>query len=189
MSGTARQKVVLAETETSRVSLHNFFGRSKVNGANIEKLLAALKAHTKPVRTASLGVIGKDHFFLMMEAAGGDPKTFTYQLNTFEDDGVPYVVEFAFGVLGAGLTASGRGPNRITVTGVNCSPGINNPFRQIGRQGAGLDTLLSELHAGSTEPVIAALHVICARITYTDRGKSAIVIDGEAKGIYHDDEK
>ena len=95
-------------------------------------------------------------------------------LNTFEDDSVPYVVEFAFGLLGAGLTASGRGPNRITVTGVNCSPGINNPFRQIGRQGAGLDTLLSELHAGSTEPVIAALHVICARITYTDRGKSAI---------------
>jgi hypothetical protein len=190
MSGTAKQKAVLAETGTSHVSLHDFFGRSKANSANIEKLLAALKAHTAPVKTASLGVIGKDHFFRMMEAAGGDTKTFNYQLRLFEADGVPHVVEFAFGVLSAGLTAGApRGPTRITVTGVNCSPGIRNPFQQIGRNGAGLDTLLAELNASSTEPVIAALHLICPRVSYTDRGKSAIVIDGESKGIYHDDEE
>jgi DNA topoisomerase VI subunit B len=190
MSGTAKQKAVLAATGASRVPLHDFFGRSKVNSANIEKLLAALKVHTKPVRAASLGVIGKDHFFRMMEAAGGDPKTFNYQLRLFETDGVPHVVEFAFGVLSAGLNVGLRlrGLTRITITGVNGSPGINNPFRQIGHNGAGLDTMLAELHASATEPVIAALHLFCPRVTFTDRGKSAIVIDGEAEGIYHDEE-
>jgi DNA topoisomerase VI subunit B len=98
MSATAKQKAVLAETGASRVSLYDFFGRHKINSANIEKLLAALKRHTKPVKTAALGVIGKDHLFRMMEAAGGEPKTFTYGVDQFETDGVPHVVEFAFGI-------------------------------------------------------------------------------------------
>jgi DNA topoisomerase VI subunit B len=181
MSGTAKQKAVLAATGASRVKLYDFFGRHKINSANVEKLLAALKRHTKPVKTAALGVIGKDHLFRMMEAAGGEPKTFTYGVDQFETDGVPHVVEFAFGIKKVGLTASPRVHSRTTVTGVNCSPGIRNPFQQIGRNGAGLDTMLSDLNASSTEPAIVVLHLICPRVTYTDRGKSAIVIEGESK--------
>jgi hypothetical protein len=188
MSGSAKQKAVLAAVGASRVSLHDFFGRDKADRDNISKLLAALKAHTKPIRSASLGVIGKDHLFRMMEAAGGEPKTFDYQLRLSATDGLPNVVEFAFGVQSAGLDVGGRRPSgRITVTGVNNSPGIGNPFRSIGRGGYGLDTMLAELHASATEPVIAALHLTCPRVTFTDRGKSAIVIDGEAEGIYDDD--
>jgi hypothetical protein len=123
---------VLAETGTSHVSLHDFFGRSKANSANIEKLVAALKRHTKPVKTAALGVIGKDHLFRMMEAAGGEPKTFTYGVDQFETDGVPHVVEFAFGIKKVGLTASPRVFSRTTVTGVNCSPGIRIRFNRSG---------------------------------------------------------
>ena len=78
MTGTAKQKAVLAETGASHVSLHNFFGLHKANTKNIQKLLASLKKHTKPVRPADLGIIGQEHFFARMEAAGGDPKTFKY---------------------------------------------------------------------------------------------------------------
>ena len=63
MSSTAKQKVVLAETGASHVSLHNFFGRHKANTDNIAKLLASLQKHTKPVRPAELGMIGKEHFY------------------------------------------------------------------------------------------------------------------------------
>src|SRR5258708_34628230 len=77
MSGSAKQKMVLAETGASHVSLHDFFGRHKANGDNIAKLLASLQRHSKPVKPAQLGVIGKAHFYRMLEAAGGDPKTFT----------------------------------------------------------------------------------------------------------------
>jgi len=53
-----------------------------------------------------------------MEAAGGDPKTFTYNRRAGEADGVPRVTEFAFGIHRDGLTA-GRGPSRKVITGVN----------------------------------------------------------------------
>ena len=46
-SGTAKQKIILAETSASHVSLHDFFGRKKANTDNIAKLLAAIKRHTK----------------------------------------------------------------------------------------------------------------------------------------------
>ena len=178
MTGTAKQKAVLAETGASHVSLHSFFGLHKANTANIAKLLAALKKHTKPAQPADLGVVGKDHLHRLMEAAGGDPKTFTYNRSFGETGGVPRIVEFAFGIHRDGLTVA-RGPSRKVITGVNWSPGINNPFRQLGRGGAGLDEILSEVRANTSQPVIAVLHLACPRVAYTDRGKSAIVVEGE----------
>jgi hypothetical protein len=118
----------------------------------------------------------------------GDPKTFTYNRAFDEtDDGVPYVSEFAFGVHRDGLIA-GRGPRRKEITGVNWSPGIKNPFRELGRGGAGMDTILSEVRANISQPVIVALHLACPRVAYTDRGKSAIVVEGKAEGYDHDED-
>ena len=180
-SGTAKQKIILAETSASHVSLHDFFGRKKANTDNIAKLLAALKRHTKPVRPAHLGIIGKAHLYRMMEMAGGDPETFTYNRTIGETGGVPRVIEFAFGIHRAGLDGS-NGPRRKVITGVNWSPGINNPFRQLGRGGESLDGVLAEVRANTTQPVLAVLHLACPRVAYTDRGKSAIVVEGGADG-------
>jgi hypothetical protein len=180
MTGTAKQKAVLAETGASHVSLLNYFGLHKANAKNIAKLLASLKKNTKPVQPADLGVIGKDHLYRMMEAAGGDPKTFTYNRTFGETAGIPRVVEFAFGVHRDGLRNSGHAPSRTAITGVNWSPGINNPFRQLGRSGEGLDGILSDFRANITQPVIAMLHLACPRVAYTDRGKSAIVVEGDS---------
>ena len=59
MTATAKQKLVLAETGASHVSLHNYFGLHKANTANIAKLLASIQKHTKPVKAAELGIIGQ----------------------------------------------------------------------------------------------------------------------------------
>ena len=179
MSATAKQKKVLFETGASHVSLHRFFGTERTNNENIGKLLTALQKHTKPVRPVHLGVIGKDHFYRLMETSGGDPRTFTYNRSFGETRGIPRVVEFAFGLHRDALSG-GRGPTRKVITGVNWSPGINDPFRQLGRGGVGLDTVLSEVRANTSQPVIAVLHLACPRVAYTDRGKSAIVVEGEA---------
>lgn len=172
-------KKVLAETGASHVSLHNFFGLHKANTANIKKLLTALKRHTKPVRPAELGVIGQAHLYAMMETAGGEPKTFSYTPRFGVSDGVPRVIEFAFGIHRDGLDA-GNGPGRRLITGVNWSPGINNPFRSIGKSGDGLDAILEEVRARDAS-VICCLHVARPRVAYTDRGKSAIVVEGEVE--------
>jgi Histidine kinase-, DNA gyrase B-, and HSP90-like ATPase len=181
LSSTAKQKAVLEQIGASYVPLHDFFGRRKANGDNHARLLAALQKHSKPVRPAQLGVIGKGHLHRLMEAAGGDPKTFTYKRSYGETNGVPRVVEFAFGIHRDGLTA-GQGPSRKFITGVNWSPGINNPFRHLGRSGEGLDAIMAEVRANTAQPVIAVVHLACPRVAYTDRGKSAIVVEGNVTG-------
>jgi hypothetical protein len=177
LSSTTKRKLVLAETGASHRSLQDFFGRDKANRSNIAKLLAAIRKYSRPVKPAHLGIIGRDHFFRMMEAAGGEPKTFTYQRRMGEQDGLPRVIEFAFGVYRDGLTGA-KGLRGKVITGVNWSPGINNPFRQLGRDGVGLDAILEKARAGANQPIIAALHYACPRVAYTDRGKSAIVVEG-----------
>ena len=181
LSSTGKQKAVLEEIGASHVLLHSFFGRHKTNSNNISKLLVALQKHSRPVRPAQLGVIGKVHLYRVMEAAGGDPKTFTYNRSDGETNGVPRVVEFAFGIHRDGLAAGGHAPSRKFITGVNWSPGINNPFRQLGRSGAGLDGILAEVRANASQPVIAVLHLACPRVAYTDKGKSAIVVEGDVR--------
>jgi DNA topoisomerase VI subunit B len=181
MSSTAKQKEVLAETGASHVSLHRFFGLRKANTGNIAKLLASLQKQSKPVQPAELGIIGKQHFYRLMEAAGGDPKTFTYNRKLGETNGIPRVIEFAFGIHRDGLTARSSGPTRKFITGVNWSPGINNPFRQLGRSGEGLDAILANVRANTSQPVIGVLHVACSRVAYLDRGKSAIVVEGDVE--------
>jgi DNA topoisomerase VI subunit B len=187
MSGTAKQKAVLAETGASHVSLFDFFGHDRVNKENVARLLAALKQHSKPVPPTHLGIIGKAHLYRMMEAAGGDPRTFTYNRSLGETGGLPRVVEFAFAIHRQGL-AAGKAPSRKIITGVNWSAGINNPFRQLGRNGESLDAILSEVRANTSQPVIAALHLACPRVNYTDRGKSALVVEGDGSTANDEEE-
>jgi DNA topoisomerase VI subunit B len=189
MTATAKQKLVLVETGASHVSLHNYFGLHKANTENIAKLLASIQQHTKPVKAVELGRIGKEHLYRMMEIAGGDPKTFTYTPSLGENNGVPRVIEFAFGIHRNGLDAGGQAPQRKIITGVNWSPGIKNPFRQIGHGGDGLDAILSEVRATTSQPVIAVLHLACPRVAYTDRGKSAIVVEGDVREDSNDQEE
>jgi DNA topoisomerase VI subunit B len=179
MSGTAKQKAVLAETDSSYMSLHRYFGVQKAKAENIENLLAAIKRHTKPVRPAALGIIGQPHLFARMEAAGGEPKTFKYVRSFGVAGGLPRVVEYAFGIHRGGLTEDGSGPRRMEISGVNWSPGIRNPFLKLGRGGESLDSVLAGVRANTEAPIISMLHVACPRIQYTDRGKSAIVVEGE----------
>jgi hypothetical protein len=75
--------------------------------------------------------------------------------------------------------AEGSGPRRIEISGVNWSPGIRNPFLKLGRAGESLDSVLARVKANTEAPIISMLHVACPRVQYTDRGKSAIVVEGE----------
>jgi hypothetical protein len=168
MTGTAKQKTVLAETNSSHTTLHRYFGVRKANTENLAKLLASIKAHTKRVKPATLGIIGKDHLYQRMEGAGGDPRTFTYNRALGITAGIPRVTEFAFGLYREGL-GTGNEPSRKIIRGVNWSAAINDPFRQIGQK------------ANTSQPIILALHVAKAHVAYTDRGKSAIVVEGEGQ--------
>ena len=174
------QRRILNEVGCSHQSLSAFFGVERVNHAGVAKLLAAMKQHSKPVRPAQLGIIGEKHFKARFLKAGGALDTFKYQLRKDVRDGVPHVVEFAFGLHETGLTG-GASASRLFVTGANWSAAIANPFRRFGATGEGLEATLQKVRANSNQPVICALHLASARLQFADRGKSSIILTDGAE--------
>jgi hypothetical protein len=181
LSATAVQRKILVEVGCSHQSLPGFFGVEKVNSAGIARLLAAMKKYSKPVAPQLLGVIGAPHLEGRFLAAGGNADTFKYQCRKGVTDGVPYVVEFAFGLHQSGLTQDGFPVSRVSVAGANWSAAIGNPFRRFGSTGEGLESTLALVRANAGEPVICALHLASARLQFADRGKSSIILTDYAR--------
>jgi DNA topoisomerase VI subunit B len=181
LSSTAVQHRILAEVGCSHQSLAQFFGVDRANREGIAKLLAAMRRYSKPVAPKHLGVIGVEHLKQRFLAAGGNIETFKYQCRKgMTPDGIPYVVEFAFGMHQSGLSQDGVGVSRKFVTGANWSAAINNPFRAFGSTGEGLESALAKVRANASQPVICALHLASANIQYADRGKSSIILTDNA---------
>jgi hypothetical protein len=135
----------------------------------VASLLGTMKAHSRPVKSKQLGLIGEAHLRARFEAHGCATKSFKYT-RTLVKDGLPSVIEIAF------AACNDQKRSRRLVTGVNWSPGIGNPFRQLGKHGESLDRALVDLSASADEPVVVFLHMACPRVRYTDRGKSAVVL-------------
>jgi len=179
-SRSAVQQKVLAEVGCSHQSLAQFFGVDQVNRTGITKLLTSMQKHSKPVAPKHLGIIGAEHFKRLFLASGGNEDTFKYQQRKgLTNEGIPYVVEFAFGLHQAGLK-QGTTVTRKFITGANWSVAISNPFRRFGSTGEGLESTLAKVRANASQPVICALHLACARIQYADRGKSSIILTDDA---------
>ncbi len=171
LAGTAKQRAVLDSVRASRVALPDYFANG-INLPRIGKLLAEMQANSRPVKPRDLGLIGEAHLRACFIASGADEKTFRYSKQFVVTDDLPQVIEVAFGYCP-------DGNRRKIVTGVNWSPGINNPFRVLGRYGQSLHTYLSEQRAGDPdEPITLVIHMACPRIDHTDRGKSALVVSG-----------
>jgi DNA topoisomerase VI subunit B len=182
LSGSAVQRKILAEVGCSHQSLAEFFGVERVNRSGIAKLLTAMQRHSKPVKPKHLGTIGREHFKQRFLEAGGNADTFKYELrkNT-TDDGIPYMIEIAFGLHQSGLTTPSAAVPRSFITGANWSVAIANPFRSFGATGEGLENTLGKLRTDARQPVICAVHLASAHIQYADRGKSAIVLTDDAE--------
>ena len=173
LTASAKQKAVLEATGLSRTNLSHLANGHGLDHEIVENLLVSMQQHTKPVKPVQLGVIGKDHLVKRFQDMGCEMESFRYKkVAEVDDDGLPTVVETAFGWRGEESEEERR-----IITGLNWSPGIVNPFRTLGdTYGDGLGALLERQHAGENEPIIFFLHCACPRIAYTDRGKSAVVM-------------
>ena len=175
LKGSHKQKNVLEATGLSRSLLSDLHNGDVLDRVSIAKLLEVMKAETVPVKPKALGIIGKGHLSDYCARLGGEMESFEYRkFLDITPSGAPRVIEAAF-CWCPKLSA------RHLVTGVNWSPALLNPFREIGQHGESLDTILSDQRAGRYEPVIIILHMACARVDYTDRGKSAVVMEGAEK--------
>jgi DNA topoisomerase VI subunit B len=193
LSGSVKQKAVLNATALARAKLSDLTCDGRLDMQRIGTLLDAMKKQTRPVKPRRLGVIGEEHFKKRFEAVGCELKTFKYQKQLGEAEGVPYVLEFAFGYCpdldaledtveeDEGYTYHANVRRRL-VTGVNWSPGIVNPFRQLGALGKSCDTVLAEQRIALDDPVILVLHCAYPRVEFADRGKSSIYLKDDNDG-------
>ena len=175
LSGSTKQKAVLADTGMSRAPLASLFDASDGSPRrdDIARLLAACQKHARTVKPKALGVIGRDHLLTCFRAAGVHEESFKYQMATGEADGLPWIVESAFGF------CPNSSAGRRIIAGVNFSVGIDNPFRSFRRYGGeGLEAHLNQLRAAADEPIVVVLHFACPRVEFTDRGKTAVILPG-----------
>ena len=172
LSGSAKQKRVLDATGLSRLNLSALADGNGIKSYIVKELSAAMRDHTKPVKPAALGVIGKQHLEHRFKDAGCDMESFQYRkVARFDDFGLPYVLEVVFGYCPSFT-------HYRLITGVNWSPGIRNPFNQLGNTGQGLTSVLHQQEVDPDDPVMFFMHCAYPRVEYTDRGKSTVIIKG-----------
>ena len=92
LSSTAKTKAICDGLGLSRRSLADVV----TDPALVAGLLDAMKAGARPVKPKDLGIIGREHLLKRFIAAGAQEDSFDYQMNAFEHDGLPYVIEVAF---------------------------------------------------------------------------------------------
>jgi DNA topoisomerase VI subunit B len=169
LSGTAKQKTILATLPVAGVHLRDLVKNGDVDHQAITALLDAMQRESRPVKPAALGVLGEELLTAWLQQQPGGATTVTYTKTAGLDDesGRPFVVETAFGV------RQDNGPLRL-ITGINWAPTLVDPFRALNDYGLSLDGLLGRLHLQETHPVTFVLHLACPHLNYTDRGKSSL---------------
>ena len=168
LTATAKQKRVLEATGLARERLSSLVHGCDLDHPQIERLLQVMKNESKPVKPMSLGIIGEEHFRKRFGKLGCAMESFQYVRRAEVEDGLPELLEVAFGYVPSE-------PKRRLVSGVNWTPGILNPFRELGSSGHGMERVLSDLRVDDDEPVIVLMHLATPRPQYLDRGKSSVV--------------
>ena len=172
LTGSQKRTKVLNDCGLKRVHLSEFDVGGRLDSPRIEALLKSMQRHARSVRSPRLGIIGESHLRARLLDMGVLPKSFRYA-RKLSRDGLPWVLESAFGWLGDAAEEQRR-----IYAGANWSAAIKNPFRSFGSSGEGLEATLTELRVGAHEPIVFVLHLAHLRVEYTDRGKSALVVKG-----------
>jgi hypothetical protein len=182
LTGSAKRTQVLEACGLKRARLSCFVVDGRLDDAGVAKLLAVMQAHSRPVKSRRLGIIGPHHFMARFKQLGIVAESFGYQ-KMLAKDGLPQVLETVFAYRGDNAVNE-----RLIYSGANWSAAIKNPFQSFGTSGEGLEAALNQQRVGRAEPVIFAIHAAQPRIEYTDRGKSALVVHADAYDQDGDDE-
>jgi DNA topoisomerase VI subunit B len=162
LASTAKSKAVVDVIEASRETLADFVTDSEFHvRARAAALLDCMRRTSEPIEPKRLGVIGQWHLFQTMVSCGAVEASLRYKREAFTYEGLPYVIEAAFG-------HAPESAHLLTVAGLNFSPTVGDqPFGY-------LYELLEERWIGGDDPVIVCVHMTAPRFTFRDKGKSTI---------------
>jgi DNA topoisomerase VI subunit B len=170
LTAMAKQKKLLAELGMARTSLEALVIDGRLDRDQLDRLLKAMQTESRPVHATALGVIGKDHLLARLPLTDLGRESFTYRKRVNDDPGNPRVAETAFAFDEEAFSG------RLLLIGLNNSAALSEAgaFRELGVDGLG--GLLGRQYAGSDAPIAFVLHLTGARLSFTDRGKSAVAL-------------
>jgi len=177
LKSTQKTAEIVKQLALARVTLADLL-RAPDCGGSIYGLLEEMQAATKPVNANALGRLGGDHVTEIAHWCGvSDHAKVEYVKETFEAGGLPDVAEVAFAYFGTDEDEDGESLSRVLITGLNFSPAITDPFRDLGSGFKGsLDTLLAAQRADADDPVFVFVHVASPRFAFVDKGKTAVAL-------------
>ncbi len=168
LSSTAKQKKVTDWMGLSGAYLHDLVVGDDIDPRMAGALLSTMQRESRPVKPQLLGIIGEQHITYHLSGSYNEPESIRYKMIKGTADGLPFVLEVAFGVYTAEYSDN-RGDRFV---GLNWSPAIRSPMGELNR-------IFSEMRVDSFDPVNVVVHLACPRLEFTDRGKSRLDLPGE----------
>jgi len=161
LSATSKQKIVTGAAGLAGQTLGDLVTAGDLDTEKLRSLLGYMQENSRAVKPSMLGVIGQPHIGRWMLEQGVADDSIEYRCKMGVFDGLPYVLEMAFGV------ARDENARRRVVTGLNWTPALRTPFTD-------LNTVMGECQVHSNDQVIVAVHLACPKLDFTDRGKSRV---------------
>ena len=135
------------------------------------RFLDAMKGHCKPVEPARLGVLGRAHLEKVLTQRGAGAVKYR-KVADFDEHGLPFVVEVAFGVKKGSDREEDQeehtADRRRLIVGMNWSPVLKIPATSIE------DVLGNQCLVGRNDPVVYLLNMAHPHFEFTDHGKGAL---------------
>jgi len=161
LSRTAVQKKVTEEAGLHGALLSELVKDADIDLSLVERLLSAMKEHSKPINPKLLGIIGQEHLTTrMVEDHGVEASSIKYIRKVGVDPLEPYILEVALGIYRKELETR----ERTLITGLNWSPTMRNPIYAI-------DEALQEMRIDSYDPMCVVVHIAKPHFEFTERGK------------------
>ncbi len=171
LSGAVKQKRV-ASALGSTSHLDDLVDMAdEIDAGKIHTLLQAMRSESRPIKPRALGAVGEAHLrHWLVEHCNAEPGTITYKKAEGMVDGLPFIVEAAFGIYAEEYLHL----EAQRFLAFNWSPTLK-PVSSIVE-------LLGENRVDSFDPVVVWVHVICPRLDFTDRGKTTPAFPDEIRG-------
>ena len=166
LSSTVKRKLVTDDLDLSRSYLTDLVVDGALDRGTIADLLDTMQENSKPVKPKALGIIGEDHINGWMQTHFQTGESFQYKKIMGDPDGLPFILEAAFGVMGGDMAESAF----IKTNALNWTPTISTPWD---------NWRFSDTHISWSDPVHLFIHLACPRLDFTDRGKTRLKLPTE----------
>jgi hypothetical protein len=161
LSGSAKQRTVSMQAGMIGAYLADFVVGHDIEMPRVKALLKAMQDESRAIKPSALGILGESHLSKSMESLWGvAPGSVFYKKAEGVDDGLPFVIEVALGILPSKKA-------REDIVGVNHSATFVEPLEQ-------LSDLLAMHRVDCEDPICTVVNLVCPRLNFKDTGKSKL---------------